>query len=76
MLSANLADNSEHASPTDGEAQSFTIPRRSQMNTNDKFDVLEDAETVETVEKADTVELSLSDLDVVSGGGGVIVAFG
>jgi len=46
------------------------------MNTNDKFDVLEDAETVETVEKADTVELSLSDLDVVSGGGGVIVAFG
>jgi len=56
--------------------QSSTIPRRSQMNTNDKFDVLEDAETVETVEKADTVELSLSDLDVVSGGGGVIVAFG
>ncbi len=75
MLGANLADNSEHASPTDGEAE-FTIPRRSQMNTNDKFDVLEDAETVETVEKADTVELSLSDLDVVSGGGGVIVAFG
>jgi len=46
------------------------------MNTNDKFDVLEGAETAATVEKADTVELSLSELDVVSGGGGVIVAFG
>lgn len=46
------------------------------MNTNDKFDLLEEAQTVKTVENTDTIELSLSDLDVVGGGGGVIVAFG
>lgn len=45
------------------------------MNTNERFDLLEDAQTAKTVETADTIELSLSDLDVV-GGGQVIIAFG
>jgi len=45
------------------------------MNANDKFDVLEDAQTEPAVEASATIELSLCDLDVI-GGGAVIIAFG
>ena len=51
------------------------IRGETKMNANDKFDVLEDAQTEPAVEASATIELSLCDLDVI-GGGAVIIAFG
>jgi len=42
------------------------------MNTNTEFDSIEE-QVVENLEKSDAIELSLTDLDMVGGGTGMVL---